>query len=674
MATRRSWPAISFAAYALGLAIIGSPRVASAQSDPLDVWVLDVGQGSCIVVDCPDNDLPIIIDCGRTDESVLNGEVDVPGWIDAQLSALGDARVLVSHGDRDHYNLLSDIDPDNVSSIAIGGAFDDYSGDRGRFHDWVDEAIAAEPRTFAPQASRASLVRCGEARVDLLAVNATRGATKNGDSMVVALSYGSTTIVLTGDAEGVTEDLALTSMRRWSGRYPNQRNILIGSHHGADTHESNGQDWIDAWRPDVAIFSATPRSFGHPRCAAVSRFVSAMDVERGASRITCGVPWDYTVRRTVRRGILTTHDNGFIRLRITPSRLDIQCQRVTSACSRALPASVTPGSASIAASEMDQAFAAAATAPFVAAAASAPVSEARAGDSDNDPFAQFDLGVAEVRPNQPLEAWAPIATTPIRLRPQSVDVADGQSLDALLLSRGVRPDVYSRALVRAINPGLDASFRLRAGQTLTLFELSGQSPDVLVALQPYQAERQSASSALAELTQQWRERAELFPARERQSIEASLRQIYSSQQASVLTDLSQILSVTRLLEERASTNDDGGDFASLASESRRLPRELAAAAADRGAQLLVQINPAGAPRAGVCQIVWSVAGFSDFIGSRAVHDYPASGSIPVDASSLEVWITRAGQPISSRVRINKDDLLRRQPYGLTITVTGTCDP
>jgi beta-lactamase superfamily II metal-dependent hydrolase len=131
--------------------------------------------------------------------------------------------------------------------------------------------------------------------------------------------------VFTGDAEGVTESQAVTNFANNL-----KATVLTGSHHGANTHGSNGASWVTSTDPDVVIFSAGGR-FGHPRCAAVNRFTTAAetlqhDVRCGTSNTIYG-----PITRTTRAHYMTAVSGAVIVKSNGHSPLSIHCTR-TSEC------------------------------------------------------------------------------------------------------------------------------------------------------------------------------------------------------------------------------------------------------------------------------------------------------------------------------------------------------
>ncbi len=307
----------------------------------LDVWMFDIGQGSCVVIDCPDGDRPIVVDCGSSAVSVRNAQKDVLSRASSLVSALGTPAVVISHGDDDHFSLLPDLlKAGSVEAVWLGGREAEYEADQ--IKNWFRKVRAAGtsvdvlPARFSQADDRD--LHCGSAKVDILIANAT-GQTTNGDSIVLAVSLGDVTIVLPGDAIGDTERLALQT-KNDIPRLRNARSIVVGSHHGAKTAGSNGMlesGWETDWSPVATIFSMRASKHKHPDCAVVERYATVMPPFGPSYTFTCGENGQ-VANRVVASRMLSTHDHGDLLLRIRPTRTLYLCQFEGPPCSGGLPA------------------------------------------------------------------------------------------------------------------------------------------------------------------------------------------------------------------------------------------------------------------------------------------------------------------------------------------------
>jgi competence protein ComEC len=256
--------------------------LAARQPDEMRLHFLNVGAGTCTVVECPGpNAPPMLVDCG-------SGGVSADGLTREQAAAYVQnvlsqhattPNVVLSHGDIDHYAYMPSVLPTTrAQHIWQGGEAADY-GSHG-FPAWIaaQEQNGAhlhsgfEPHWHNDRQPLGEHLSCGLANTFALTVQT--GSSKNAQSLVLMLEYEDFTAVLTGDAEGSTE-------ARVSTNYDDtiQATVLTTSHHGANTNGSNSLAWANAVAPTVLISSAG-RRFGHPRCAAVARFAATLGLDQ----------------------------------------------------------------------------------------------------------------------------------------------------------------------------------------------------------------------------------------------------------------------------------------------------------------------------------------------------------------------------------------------------------
>jgi beta-lactamase superfamily II metal-dependent hydrolase len=365
------------AALAVGLGVFGgAPERALAATPNLIVHVYDVGQGSCVLVECPD-DLPILIDCGK-----MGSGGDVTGAarkINAVLDGYGGQyqplRVILSHGDVDHYSLLSAkdtrgrslLDPKRVRQVYFGGAYADY----GAAKSWINAAhrsLSFPPKDYPPdrpcddpslriscfqpnETAWGSIrgVACGPAKLDLLSANAQAyyrahpnqfGADwesdgrKNADSAVVRVSYDGVSFIFPGDAQEITEQMILRNAQA-AGVSLAGTGFLFGSHHGARLDGSNGAAWIAGTAPRNVVFSANLGGrHGHPTCTVVLRFDTLADVSLtdapGAMPVRCDRELE---PRNFKNRFLVTEATGDITITVQAGRPPtVICDKPTKGC------------------------------------------------------------------------------------------------------------------------------------------------------------------------------------------------------------------------------------------------------------------------------------------------------------------------------------------------------
>lgn len=310
----------------------------------LAVHVIDVGQGNCVLVECPGAD-PVMDDCGTTSLGVLTEKEihDYVAGIIGNYVTLSDPSPLtlfVSHSDEDHLNMIYDpvngIDPATVGTIYVSERGSDYPA---AFSDWAAKTAAFKAGHYyhfdgtGPYANKAP---CGKASVDVIAVNAKYGKpgqNPNADSIVLRVTYGKFSTIFTGDAEGSTEDLAIANV----GTKGVDTTVLLGSHHGADTNRSNSLAWTKTTDPKILIFSAGHNDgFGHPRCTVIQRYLdnSPNLVDMDASlAMACGQGGSTWGSINTDKGVLSTWMNDSILVNVADTgNFTVTCDRNDTHC------------------------------------------------------------------------------------------------------------------------------------------------------------------------------------------------------------------------------------------------------------------------------------------------------------------------------------------------------
>jgi competence protein ComEC len=253
--------------------------LAPRKPDELRIHFLNVGAGTCTLVECPGatDPPPMIVDCGALAGTAADmKKADARTYVQGILASHGAApNLVISHADRDHYGWISEVlRGTQVQNIWLGGDPNGYTADN--FPTWIAGEKANGASVHANEAAgfhnsgspMGTALSCGDAATFILTVNT--GLSTNSKSLILAIDYEDFSVTFTGDAEGVTEQSA-----RANSDEAVQTTVLSGSHHGARTHGSNSPEWAEATSPDVVVFSAG-RKFGHPQCEAVSRYRASL--------------------------------------------------------------------------------------------------------------------------------------------------------------------------------------------------------------------------------------------------------------------------------------------------------------------------------------------------------------------------------------------------------------
>ena len=210
----------------------------------LDVKVLDVGQGQCVLL-ASGGDFTLV-DCGSGNSWYGPGEI-----ASQHLRAMGCRkldRLVLTHYDSDHISgvrsLLARMD---VDTLLVPELADDGLGgeilELAREHGVTVETV--ESRTELPM---------GKAVLTVLPP--VREGEDNERGLSVLASAEDADILITGDMDAATE-------RKFLEAYDlPDIEVLVAGHHGSKYSTSN--DLLDALTPETACISVGSNSYGHP--------------------------------------------------------------------------------------------------------------------------------------------------------------------------------------------------------------------------------------------------------------------------------------------------------------------------------------------------------------------------------------------------------------------------
>jgi competence protein ComEC len=232
----------------------------------LELTAIDVGQGDSLLVVFPDG-RRMLVDgggipaFGRTSRSQLDiGEDVVAPYLWERGIRTLDA-IAITHAHEDHTggvpSLIADFHPREV-----------WTGATPESPEWqaVRDAATKQHATIVPMQSGKRFA-FGGAEVEILAPLADYiplDEPKNNDSLVMRLTYGARSFLLTGDVERPIEREMLEA-----GEI-RHTDVLKVAHHGSRT--SSTEDFLDAVHPAFALISAGfENSYGHPHPLIVGR-------------------------------------------------------------------------------------------------------------------------------------------------------------------------------------------------------------------------------------------------------------------------------------------------------------------------------------------------------------------------------------------------------------------
>lgn len=231
---------------------------------PLVVTVLDVGQGDSLVIQSPTG-RTVLVDGGSHDRmnTGVGQRVIVPYLRQAGVTKL--EAILLTHRHEDHVNgtpsvLLEVPTARLLDPQGPPGEFTDYEGVR---------ALARRQGLVVARLRRGAVLNLGGgARLWVLWppeqwVEGTRDD-ENNNSLVLKLTYGRTSFLLTGDLEDEGE-------RHLLGYHDDLRStVLKAGHHGG--RGTTSQAFLDAVQPRICVISVGRHNrFGHPAAETLQR-------------------------------------------------------------------------------------------------------------------------------------------------------------------------------------------------------------------------------------------------------------------------------------------------------------------------------------------------------------------------------------------------------------------
>ncbi len=260
----------------LGMVLVSHPFQHRYDEGRLSVTFLDVGQGDSMLISFPKGKLMLLDSGGRVayrkasteDDPAQQFEEDRLGVAEAALlphlwfRGIGKIDwIVASHGDADHIEAFDEL----IEAMRVGAAW--YGKDTSADGNAFLEAVSREgiPLRLIGRGDRFEIDGVG---IEILWPDpASERLSDNDRSLVLRLSYGRRSILLTGDIEARSE----TRLAEIGAGL--RADVLKTPHHGSKT--STTTPFLDAVRPLHAIISAgRPSPFGHPHPEVLDRLES----------------------------------------------------------------------------------------------------------------------------------------------------------------------------------------------------------------------------------------------------------------------------------------------------------------------------------------------------------------------------------------------------------------
>jgi competence protein ComEC len=222
----------------------GTKNSNTAVSGELKVSFIDVGQADSVLLQ--QGDKFMLIDAGN------NGDVQtVKDYLTSQ--GVNELQYFIgTHKDEDHIGGADGV----INSFKVGKVY--FPKQVATTQTYKDFVTAVKNKGLSLTVPKVGdQFKLGEAAVTVLAPNSSEYEDSNDYSIVVKVTFGSTTLLLTGDAEALSEKELVASGKDLSAT------LLKVGHHGSLT--STSQAFLDKVSPKFAIISAgAGNKYGHP--------------------------------------------------------------------------------------------------------------------------------------------------------------------------------------------------------------------------------------------------------------------------------------------------------------------------------------------------------------------------------------------------------------------------
>ena len=237
-----------------------------------NMYALPVGQGDCTVITCPSETDPgdiVLVDCGAKPAGDIYSSSGVKEFL--QLEKVR-ATVVITHGDKDHYNYLQDIftgfDKDRLD-IIVGeeNAVPKENLPNGKLHvvNGGKECIGN-----CPQFKHLLCGKGSPLNFNILAANV--GDKKNQKSIVLKVSYkDGPSLLLPGDME--YNAMGKIADKLSESKVMNADFYKIAHHGAASTDSGIFKKWLNAIVPnrigEVFVSHGFKNKYHHPRCESI---------------------------------------------------------------------------------------------------------------------------------------------------------------------------------------------------------------------------------------------------------------------------------------------------------------------------------------------------------------------------------------------------------------------
>lgn len=226
----------------------------AAPSKSLQVHFIDVGQGASQLIISPSGKT-MLIDAGNNDQ-----EDDIVAYLTKQKVKKID--ILVgTHPDADHIGGLDAV----INNFDIGTIY--MPKVQANTETFKDVLLSVQNKSLKVNTAKSGiLIDIDKSLTVKMIAPVNTYDESNNMSAVIRISYGSTSFLLTGDAEQESENDILNSKATLKS------DVLLVGHHGSNS--STSQKFLNAVNPKYAVIQVGKNSYGHPTDTTLKKLTS----------------------------------------------------------------------------------------------------------------------------------------------------------------------------------------------------------------------------------------------------------------------------------------------------------------------------------------------------------------------------------------------------------------
>ena len=217
--------------------------------------MIDVGQGLCLLIESDGHYM--IYDGGGRDHSSY-----VVSFLTKELGIDHIDLMIASHYDEDHIAGLNGV----LNTMAVDQVIcPDYGSETQIFQSFINSVQEKDIPVIHPATGDTFTV--GDAEIEIMNDGTLDVESENDRSIACKVSYGTTSILITGDCEEAAE------INMQASDLPLSSDIYVAGHHGSAT--SSTDNFLKTVSPDVILVSCgIDNTYGHPAQAMLDRISS----------------------------------------------------------------------------------------------------------------------------------------------------------------------------------------------------------------------------------------------------------------------------------------------------------------------------------------------------------------------------------------------------------------